>query len=115
MRSYLCGDEFNSVLAEEDSASVRSSRITEYTQPEFSCVFAEEDYASVRTSEATVTQPILPDLIDKGDAESKENKDEIQEEKQNSTSILFRKDDAATVIQSAFRSFLVNSISQKYN
>lgn len=109
MRSYLCGDEFNSVLAEEDSASIRSSKVTEYTQPEVSSVFADGDYSSVQTSEATVTQPVQPDLVDNGDAESKGNKEEIQPEKHNSTSKLFRKDDAATVIQTAVRSFLVNS------
>ncbi|KAK1353656.1 Protein IQ-DOMAIN 1 [Heracleum sosnowskyi] len=81
VRSYLCGDEFNSVLAEEDSASVRSSR-------------------------ATVTQPMPEDLVEKPDAESKQNDVDIQEEKQNSTSNLFRKDDAAIVIQTALRSFL---------
>ncbi|KAK2979012.1 hypothetical protein RJ640_013646 [Escallonia rubra] len=105
VRSYLCGDEFNSVLAEEDSASFRSSKAT-ISQPEFSSVFEEEDSVSVRSSEATVTQPIIEKLLDRGDVPIKENKEETQEEKQNCTSQLFRKDDAASVIQSAFRNFL---------
>lgn len=96
VRSYLCGDEFNSVIAEEDSASVRSSKASMFTQPEYSSAYAE-DSDSVRSSEATVTQPMLEDSTAKR---------EIREEKSNSASILFRKDDAAIVIQSAFRSFL---------
>ncbi|KAK3009370.1 hypothetical protein RJ639_014686 [Escallonia herrerae] len=105
VRSYLCGDEFNSVLAEEDSASFRSSKAT-ISQPEFSSVFEEEDSISVRSSEATVTQPIIEELLDRGDVPIKGKKEETQEEKQNCTSQLFRKDDAASVIQSAFRNFL---------
>lgn len=76
VRSYLCGEEFNSVLAEEDSASVKSS-------------------------EATVTQPMVEDLTDKGDVQSVETK-----EKHNSVSKLFHEEDAAIIIQSAFRRFL---------
>ncbi|KAJ4730139.1 Protein IQ-DOMAIN 1 [Melia azedarach] len=76
VRSYLCGDEFNSVLAEEDSASVKSS-------------------------EATVTQPIVEQSTDKGDIQSEETK-----EKHNSMSKLFHEEDAAIIIQSAFRIFL---------
>lgn len=76
VRSYLCVEEFNSVLAEEDSASVKSS-------------------------EATVTQPIVEDLTDKGDIQSVETK-----EKHNSMSKLFHEEDAAIIIQSAFRRFL---------
>ncbi|XP_031262109.1 protein IQ-DOMAIN 1 isoform X2 [Pistacia vera] len=75
VRSYLCGDEFNSVLAEEDSASVKSS-------------------------EATVTQPILEDFTDKGETHSEDSK-----EKHNSISKLFHKEDAAIIIQTAFRGF----------
>lgn len=78
VRSYLCGDEFNSVLAEEDSASVRSS-------------------------EATVTQPIPDELTDEGDLQSKEAK---KQQKQNSASNFFSEEEAAIVIQSAFRGFL---------
>lgn len=79
VRSYLCGDEFNSVLAEEDSASVKSS-------------------------EATVTQPILEDFADKGEIQSEDTR-----EKQNSVSKLFHKEDAAIIIQTAFRGFLVKN------
>lgn len=78
VRSYLCGDEFNSVIAEEDSASVKSS-------------------------EATVTQPVRGDLTDKGDDQNEETK-----EKHNSISKLFHEEDAAIVIQTAFRAFLVD-------
>ncbi|XP_074365536.1 protein IQ-DOMAIN 33-like [Apium graveolens] len=106
VRSYLCGDEFNSVLAEEDSASVRSSKVTLSTEPEFSSTCVDDPVSSVWSSEATVTQPMPEDLVEKTDAESKQKDVDIQEEKQNSTSNLFRKDDAAIVIQSALRSFL---------
>ncbi|KAK2648755.1 hypothetical protein Ddye_016244 [Dipteronia dyeriana] len=78
VRSYLCGDEFNSVLAEEDSASVKSS-------------------------EATVTQPVLGDFTDKGDNIQSE---EETKEKHNSISELFHEEDAAIIIQTAFRAFL---------
>lgn len=94
MRSYLCGDEFNSVAAEEDSASVRSYGPTMIQQP------------MLESSEASVTQPILEDLAEKEDIQSNDTKQELQEEKQNSTATLFRREDAALVIQSAFRGFL---------
>jgi hypothetical protein len=84
VRAYLCGDEFNSVVAEEDSASIRSS-------------------------EATVTQPILEDLTDKVDIQSEETKEDISEEKQDSTLDFLCEEYAATIIQTAFRGFLVNS------
>ncbi|XP_017249720.1 protein IQ-DOMAIN 33 isoform X2 [Daucus carota subsp. sativus] len=106
VRSYLCGDEFNSVLAEEDSASLRSSKVTVSTEPEFSSTNVDDPASSVWSSEATVTQPVPENLVEKTDAESKQNDVDIQEEKHNSTSNLFRKDDAAIVIQSALRRFL---------
>ncbi|KAK8270055.1 hypothetical protein V6Z11_D11G167500 [Gossypium hirsutum] len=104
VRSYLCGDEFNSVVAEEDSCSVKSS-------------------------EATVTQPIPQGLRDQpenqSDDETKPNMPEetlIREflvtwqldlgpratpyQTHNSISKLFHAEDAAIVIQSAFRQFL---------
>ncbi|XP_062152529.1 protein IQ-DOMAIN 33 isoform X1 [Alnus glutinosa] len=81
VRSYLCGDEFNSVLAEEDSASVKSS-------------------------EATVTQPMLEDLTDKVDIQNEETKEDILEETQDSTLQLLSEENAAIIIQSAFRGFL---------
>ncbi|CAK9133406.1 unnamed protein product [Ilex paraguariensis] len=102
VRSYLCGDELNSAIAEEDSASVRSTRAAT-TQPELSSVLLEEDTASANNSEATVTQPIIENFTEKGEIQSKETNEETQEERQNSTAKLFRKDDAAIVIQSAFR------------
>ncbi|KAK6259548.1 hypothetical protein SCA6_014022 [Theobroma cacao] len=70
VRSYICGDEFNSVLAEEDSTSVKSS-------------------------EATVTQPIPEGLRDKGDIQSDEAKPDITEDKRNSIWKLFHEEDAA--------------------
>ncbi|KAK8694276.1 hypothetical protein V6N13_071830 [Hibiscus sabdariffa] len=81
VRSYLCGDEFDSVVAEEDSSSVKSS-------------------------EATVTQPIPEgsrDLLENQREETEPNK---PDEKHNSISKLFHEEDAAMVIQSAFRRFL---------
>lgn len=84
VRSYLCGDEFNSVLAEEDSASVKSS-------------------------EATVTQPIPDESTVEKDSQCKEAK---EEQKQNSASTFFSEEEAAILIQSTFRSFLVNPHSQ---
>ncbi|XP_044502181.1 protein IQ-DOMAIN 33-like isoform X2 [Mangifera indica] len=76
VRSYLCGDESNAIVAEEDSASVKSS-------------------------EATVTQPIVEDFMNKGEVQS-----EDKNEKHNSISKLFIKEDAAIKIQTAFRDFL---------
>ncbi|MBA0741758.1 hypothetical protein Gogos_014887 [Gossypium gossypioides] len=82
VRSYLCGDEFNSVVAEEDSCSVKSS-------------------------EATVTQPIPQGLTDQPENQSDdETKPNMPEETHNSISKLFHAEDAAIVIQSAFRQFL---------
>ncbi|OVA10073.1 IQ motif [Macleaya cordata] len=81
VRSYLCGDEFNSVLAEEDSASIRSS-------------------------EATVTQPITEELNYEVETQSEEKQQIITEEKQNSPTISLNEENAAIVIQSAFRRFL---------
>lgn len=86
VRSYLCGDEFNSVLAEEDSASVKSS-------------------------EATVTQPMQEDSIQSN--EIKEEEEAVPVEKQNSISRIFQKEDAAVIIQAAFRSYLVRLFFQK--
>ncbi|KAF9669583.1 hypothetical protein SADUNF_Sadunf14G0122600 [Salix dunnii] len=81
VRLYLCGEELNSVLAEEDSASVKSS-------------------------EATVTQPMVEDSEDKGDVQNEGTEEDLPKEKHNSTSKLFRQEDAAIIIQSAFRDFL---------
>ncbi|XVE72483.1 hypothetical protein DITRI_Ditri11bG0042600 [Diplodiscus trichospermus] len=81
VRSYLCGDEFNSVIAEEDSTSLKSS-------------------------EATVTQPIPEGSREQGENKSDETEPNTAEEKHNSISKLFHEEDAAMVIQSAFRRFL---------
>ncbi|KAK6116748.1 hypothetical protein DH2020_049481 [Rehmannia glutinosa] len=107
VRSYLCGDERSSVLAAEDSAEVdlysfRSNRATNSSSTVggegdmITSVYAEDDTVSVRSSEATVNQPHHGD-----------SKDEIsRKEKQNSAYRLFQQEDAAFIIQSAFRSFL---------
>ncbi|KAG8371260.1 hypothetical protein BUALT_Bualt13G0069100 [Buddleja alternifolia] len=110
VRSYLCGDEYNSVLAAEDSASVRSSTIdlasvrsTRATNvssnaEDFSSAYDQEvETASVRSSEATVNQPLL---------HAGNPIDETRKEKQNSTYKLFQQEDAALIIQTAFRGFL---------
>ncbi|GKV30775.1 hypothetical protein SLEP1_g39555 [Rubroshorea leprosula] len=81
VRSYLCGEEFYSVVAEEHSASVQSS-------------------------EATVTQPLSEPLMEKGDIQSEASQQNIPKGKQGSISDLYHEEDAAIVIQSAFRRFL---------
>lgn len=109
VRSYLCGDEFNSVLAEEDLASRRYSNgelssvvLEDYSntvRTSKATIFSskiDEDLNSIKGSEATVTQPISENSNDTND--TLENN-----EKTNLTS----KHKAAVLIQSAFRSFLV--------
>ncbi|XXG41876.1 hypothetical protein AAC387_Pa01g2249 [Persea americana] len=84
VRSYFCGDEYNSVLAEDNSASIRSS-------------------------EATVTQPITEDLNEDGnllEIQSGEYEDHLTDEKQDSSDQCNEQENAAIVIQSAFRGFL---------
>ncbi|KAL8088014.1 hypothetical protein AgCh_037962 [Apium graveolens] len=88
----------------EDSASVGSSKVTVSAQPEFSSVAEGNPSSSVWSSEATITQPVPLGLIDAVDAESRQTNGDMHE-KQNSTSRLINKDDAATIIQLAFRSF----------
>lgn len=112
VRSYLCGHEYNSVLAEEDSASVRSSGVTVI---HFNSVLEDEDSGSVRSSEATVTQPIPEDLAATEETQGEETKENIQGEKNhNSVSKIMREEQAAVIIQSAFRGFLVIPHCQKY-
>ncbi|KAG2391124.1 Protein IQ-DOMAIN 1 [Vigna angularis] len=82
VRSYLCGDEFNSVLAENDSASVKST-------------------------EVTVSQSILEDLNDKGDTDSEETVENVTQKRPNSDSKSLTEEEAAILIQSAFRGFLL--------
>ncbi|KAE9596228.1 hypothetical protein Lal_00048645 [Lupinus albus] len=76
VRTYLCGDEFNSVLAEEDSALFKSS-------------------------EFTVTQHMQEDLADKEEAKS----EETVENRPDTNSKLLNEEAAAIVIQSAYRAF----------
>lgn len=106
VRSYLCGDEFNSVLAEEDTASVKSSGVT-VTQ--LNSVIEEEESSSVRSSEATVTQPIAEDLAAKEGIQGEETKEDVQTPKLDSDSKLMQEERAAITIQSAFRGLLVIS------
>lgn len=82
VRSYLCGDEFNSVLAVEDSASVNSSEIT-------------------------ITQGNLSS--DKGDTGSEETVENVTQKWENSNSKSLNEEEAAFIIQSAYRDFLVSS------
>ncbi|KAK9056792.1 hypothetical protein SSX86_024155 [Deinandra increscens subsp. villosa] len=106
VRSYLCGDEFSSVLAVEDFASRRSSKASvdsgfldqdcsNSARTSKATVFSsriDDDSTSVKGSEATVTQPVS------------ENSNETLEPDEM-TKIPFE-NEAAIVIQSAFRSFL---------
>ncbi|CAI0383760.1 unnamed protein product [Linum tenue] len=81
VRSYLCGDEFNSVQAEEDSASVKSSEPVSQFAP------ADD---SVETNAM---------MIEEGDA--------VKEKEHNTTqSSLFLQEDAAIIIQTAFRKLM---------
>lgn len=106
VRSYLCGDEFNSVLAEDDFGSRRSSKATlssvfleDYSgsaRTSKATIFSsriDEDGTSIKGSEATVTQPV---------SETSNETVEIVE-KTNLTS----QHDAAVVIQSAYRNLMV--------
>ncbi|KAI4308425.1 hypothetical protein L6164_031502 [Bauhinia variegata] len=81
VRSYLCGDEFNSVLAEEDSASIKSS-------------------------EATVTQPIQEELADKGENRREETVENVAETKPESNIEQLNEEEAAVIIQTAYRALL---------
>lgn len=89
VRSYLCGDEYNSVLA-------------------------EKDLDSVLCSEVTVSQSIQEDLNDKGDTNSEETVENVTQERPNSISKSLNEDEAAILIQSAFREFLVSSPNFNY-
>lgn len=83
VKSYLCGNEFNSVLAEEDSASVKSS-------------------------EVTVTQSIQEDFLN--DTKSEETVENVKDKRTNSNSKSLNEEQAAIIIQSAYRNFLVSSL-----
>ena len=84
----MCGDEFNSVLAENDSASVKSS-------------------------EVTVSQSVNEDLLnDKGDTSCEETVENVTQNRTDSNSKKsLNEEEAAILIQSAFRGFLVSSPS----
>ncbi|TKY56955.1 IQ-DOMAIN 1 [Spatholobus suberectus] len=82
VRSYLCGDEFNSVLADKDSDSVECSGVT-------------------------VTQSVQEDLNDKGDTESEETVENVTQKRPNSKSKSLNEEEAAILIQSGFRGFLL--------
>ncbi|KAM7275125.1 hypothetical protein ACFE04_016991 [Oxalis oulophora] len=82
VRSYLCGHEFNSVNAEVDSASVNGS-------------------------EASITQPLREQLIEKdNNKESESIKENVPNSEKKSISTLFHEENAAIIIQSAFRDYL---------
>ncbi|XP_047342275.1 protein IQ-DOMAIN 33 [Impatiens glandulifera] len=98
MRSYLCGDEFNSVLAEHDSDSFRSFSAVISSQPPHQN--SSEDHGEEEEESA---------MIMKSTTENSEFSITQQPisvvEKQRSTADLFREEDAAITIQSAFRNF----------
>ncbi|CAH8320488.1 unnamed protein product [Eruca vesicaria subsp. sativa] len=118
VRSYLCGDEFNSVLAVDDSGSIKDSldpllltMSHQLSSEPCDSVLAIQDSASVKkhldeeedcvsgkSSEVSVTQPL-----------HKEDQSEATEThipKKHPISKLFLEEDAAIIIQSAFRSYL---------
>ncbi|CAA2974848.1 Hypothetical predicted protein [Olea europaea subsp. europaea] len=70
VRSYLCGDEFSSIVADDDLSSFTPA----IDEGEFASVYAEAETASIRSSEATVNQPLAGDFKDQADAESNEVK-----------------------------------------
>ncbi|XP_048434156.1 protein IQ-DOMAIN 33 [Pyrus x bretschneideri] len=106
VRWYLCGDEYNSVMAENDSASVKSSVATTATQFNSVLAVADEESSSVGSSEATVTQPMPEDLSDKGNIGREATKEDVEVAKAGSAvSKTMSEEHAATIIQSAFRGF----------
>lgn len=108
VRWYLCGDEYNSVMAENDSASVKSSVATTATQFNSVLAVADEESSSVGSSEATVTQPMPEDLSDKGNIGREATKEDVEVAKAGSAvSKTMSEEHAATIIQSAFRGFRV--------
>ncbi|CAL2249255.1 unnamed protein product [Prunus armeniaca] len=116
VRSYLCGDEYNSVLAENDSSSVKSSVVT---PTQLNSVLVEDDSSSVKSSETTVTQPMPEDLIHKDGIKREVTKEDIEmEKKEFSVSKTMSEEQAATIIQLAFRGFLTRcqneGIKSKY-
>lgn len=118
VRSYLCGDEFNSVLAVHDSGSIKDSLdplLTISQQLSSDSVQAIQDSASVKlhqeedsvsgkNSEVSVTQP-----LHKEEQSEEATETHIPKRHHQTTLIskLFLEEDAAIIIQSAFRSYLV--------
>ncbi|KAI7734810.1 hypothetical protein M8C21_017783 [Ambrosia artemisiifolia] len=109
VRSYLCGDELSSILAEEDLGSRRSSKAA------VNSVVVEDYSNSARTSKATVFSSRIDDdsTSVKGGSEttviqpiSNQNSSEFPEVDGEKIK-LPSENEAAVVIQSAFRSFLV--------
>lgn len=139
MKSYLCGDEWNSIVAEKDSdsssLSVSISGVQQQQQ-EFTSSgsiwgsktgtrMSDDDFElcsnysgdeeddeeededgsdSIKSSEATVTQPMNIVLLVCGGEGTDTNR--VRSEKPNSTLKLFQQEDAAIIIQSAFREYL---------
>lgn len=107
VRSYLCGDEYNSVMAEEDSASVKSSEVT-FSKPIQESSEGTITQTAVEESEATVTQPLPEEFNHTGEIQSQVEK--LPEEKRKGVAKQFRQEDAAITIQTAFRAYLVSSL-----
>ncbi|ERN01666.1 hypothetical protein AMTRI_Chr10g4630 [Amborella trichopoda] len=110
VRSYLCGDDFNSVLAEEDTESIRSSEptVTQLVTEEGSEIEQSQIQRSesIKSSEATVTQPVIePSDTEQSHAHvSEEECEDLMKEKSAIEGL--KKEKAALVIQAAFRGFL---------
>ncbi|KAL2463998.1 protein IQ-DOMAIN 1-like [Forsythia ovata] len=105
-----CGDEFSSIVAEDDFSSSKPA----IDEGEFTSIYAKADIASIRSSKATVNQQLQGDFKDKADAESNEVKNGSPKEKQNSTYKLFQQEDAAMIIQSASRIFMIDTLANIY-
>uniref|UniRef100_A0A803QR65 Protein IQ-DOMAIN 1 n=1 Tax=Cannabis sativa TaxID=3483 RepID=A0A803QR65_CANSA len=133
VRSYLCGDELlNSVIAEDDYGSFRSSGASTTTFTQHNSVIAEKDSAShnsseatvsqltsvlegdndscsVKSSEATVTQPLRDKCVAiSAGIQREETKQDVQAQSLDSASVskVLKEEQAATMIQSAFRGFM---------
>lgn len=105
VRSYLCGDKLiNSVVAEEDSASIKSLEFT-ISHPisdSFGTTTVNIE-PETENSEITVAQPVKAVFDDENEIQSNENS---KMENRNSTATFFCQENAALIIQSAFRGFL---------
>ncbi|XP_013600780.1 PREDICTED: protein IQ-DOMAIN 1 [Brassica oleracea var. oleracea] len=124
VRSYLCGDEFNSVLAVDDSGSIKDSLdplLTISQQLSSDSVLAIQDSASVKlhqeedsvsgkNSEVSVTQH-----LHKEEQSEEATETHIPKRHHQTTLIskLFLEEDAAIIIQSAFRSYLAKRGSKE--